>query len=258
MSIFLVLIITCSNAYGSTGSFYKSEDKYRGFYWFEDVKKIDETSSDFVYPTPEEAASAIESRKKALDDARAQMTELGFREDVPPAILRSAIVKYKKLESAMYDGAIRLTYASEMANFTNPEIANVIEFPTNVFANKIKRRADEKQTIEMVREFANRFDLLLFEDNNCPYCKSFKPVLTVFARDHGFSLETASLNSSEGQIAQNLGIKSVPTLIAVSKNGDQLFEISRGLSSRSELESSIVLSSKYSKEQVKTINKGNR
>lgn len=138
--IYLVFILSLAvslEAHASLGGFYNGEDKYRGFYWFEGQKNKEQSIiefSKFHYPTAEEATSSIEARKKALDDARAQMVELGFRKDVPPKMLRQAIVKYKKLEAEMYDGTINLVHASEMANFTNPEIANSAEFPTNVFA----------------------------------------------------------------------------------------------------------------------------
>jgi len=257
--IFISLVVSHS-AYAGVGGFYKQENKYRGFYWFEDQKRQERNlnPTEFHFPTAEESTSAIEARKKSLDDARSQMVELGFRKDVPPRMLRRAIVKYKKLEAEMSDGAIALVHASEMANFTNPEIANVRELPTNVFANKIKRKADEEQKIATVREFAKNFNLLLFVEEGCPYCKVFMPVITNFAKEHGFALDVTSLSSKEGKIAQNLGISSVPTLIAISKDSKELFEISRGFSSMSELEASILLASAYSEEQSQKTNNGNK
>jgi len=257
----LLLIVACSNSvYAGVGGFYKGEDRYRGFYWFEDQKTglQNRDSFQFRYPSPDEAQTAVEARKKEMDDARAQMVELGFREDTPPHVLRQAIVKYKKLEAQMHDGAIRLVHASEMVNFTNPEIADVTEFPSNVYANKIKRVAENRKKIEIVKEFAKKFDLLLFESPDCGYCKAFTPVITNFAKEHEFTLETASLNSSEGKIAKRLGINAVPTLVAVAKDGKRLFELSRGLSSLSELESNVVLAKNLNDEQGKKFNKSRR
>lgn len=247
--LFLVQLLPVSAS--GEQNFFHNSNQYRGFYWFESQKTKDSSKSEkeFHYPTPEEATKAIQMRKKALDDARSQMVELAFIEDTPPAMLREAIVKYKKLEAAMYDGAIRLTYANEMANFTNPEIANLTEQPTNVFANKIKRKFDEREKIARIREFAKEFDLVVFTNNNCPYSKAFEPVIINFTSTHGFSLAKTSLDSSAGVVAQKLGITSTPTLIAVSKDAKEMFEISRGMVSVSELEASIILSSKYSNEQ---------
>ena len=259
-AILVLMIVSGNSVHAGVGEFYKGEDRYRGFYWFEDQESETQVrdSFQFHHPTPEQAQTAIKARKKAMDDARAQMVELGFREDTPPHILRQAIVKYKKLEAEMHDGAIRLVHASEMANFTNPEIADVTQFPTNVFANKIKRAADEQEKIATVREFAKKFDLLLFASSDCPYCKTFAPVITNFAKDHGFTLEVTTLDGKAGKIAQGLGINAVPTLVAVGKNGNRLFEISRGLSSLPELEASVVLANNLSDEQVRKLNKSKR
>lgn len=250
--VILPLTVVYSNkVYAGVGGFYKSEDRYRGFYWFETGKADVRGDFDRFYPTPDEAQSSIEMRKKEMDDARAQMVELGFREDTPPHILRQAIVKYKKLEARMHDGAIRLVYASEAANFTNPEIADLINNPINVHANKIKRSAESRERIVSVRNFAEKFDLVLFVNPGCVYCRAFAPVITNFAEEHGFTLETANLNSDEGKVAQKLGINAVPTLVAIAKDGTGLFELSRGLSSLSELESSVVLANNLNAERGK-------
>ena len=254
---FTLAVTLPQESYASNGSFYQGNNKYKGFYWFEtpEMQKHKNTNSNsddgkesFKYPTPEEAGRAIAERKKQLDDARNIMSELSFRNDVPPEVLRDAIIKYKKLEIKMYDSAINLVYASEMANFTNPELSNLNEIPTNVFANKIKRKEEQKERVNTIKQFANEFDLLLFTSSTCPYSKAFLPVATNFAGTHGFTLDTAPLDSSEGKIAQSLGIKATPTLVAISKDSKELFEISGGMSSISELERVIVLSSKYSKE----------
>jgi len=255
--IIVITMMLPQASYASNGSFYEGNNKYRGFYWFEnlELQKNQNTNNQdfedkklFKYPTPEEAGRAIAERKKQLDDARNIMSELSFRNDVPPEVLRDAIIKYKKLEIKMYDSAINLVYASEMANFTNPELSNLNEIPTNVFANKIKRKEEQKERIKTIKQFANEFDLLLFTSSTCTYSKEFLPVATNFASMHGFTLDTAPLDSREGKIAQSLGIKATPTLVAISKDSKELFEISRGMSSISELERVIVLSSKYSKE----------
>lgn len=248
--VILFIIGGSREVYAGTGSFYNGEDRYRGFYWFEDDKNNSQTTDlrSFYYPDALEAQKSIEARRQAMDDARAQMVELGFRENTPPSVLREAIVKYKKLEAAMHDGALRLVAASEEANLTNPEIADVINFPTNVFANKLKRKIDEQEKEEIIRTFAKKFDLVLFASSDCPYSLAFVPVITDFASRYGFALETTSLNSKEGKLAVTLGIKHTPTLVAVSKDGKQLFQLAQGLQSASELEASFVTANNLTSE----------
>ena len=80
--MFLALI-RIETSYASNGSFFKGDNKYKGFYWFENQQKPDNSkpSTEFHYPTPEEATRAIEVRKKTLDDARESNGELAFVED---------------------------------------------------------------------------------------------------------------------------------------------------------------------------------
>lgn len=248
--ILILILATTYEARANAGHFYQGSERYRGFYWFEDKAYGDQskTQEDYI-PTPLEAEKAIETRRKVLDDARNQMIELAFRKDTPPQLLREAIVKYKKLEQEMYDGTIRLSNASDMANFTNPEIADQIELPTNVFANKIKRKVAEEEKIKIIREFASKFDLVLFANDDCHYCKGFMPVVNNFAKEYGFTLSVTGLDTPQGKIAAQLGIKAVPTLVAISKDASELFELARGFISLSELHNNVVLGHAYSMEK---------
>ena len=68
----------------------------------------------------------------------------------------------------------------------NPKIAGLTKQPTNVFANKIKRKLDEKEKIVKIKEFAKEFDLVVFTNNNYSYSKAFKLIIINFANTHGF------------------------------------------------------------------------
>ncbi len=251
--IILLFLLISTNANAANISFYDGANKHKGFYWFEvqEKEKMQKQNDNYVLPTPEEASASMEARKVELDNARNVMLELSYREDIPNEVLRASIVKYKKLEAKMYGSAIRLAGASDMANFTNPELVNYDKEPTNVFANKIKRKLVGEEKLATIKEFGSKFDLLLFANNDCPYSKGFVPIATRFANDNGYSLDITSLESSAGAIAAKLGITSTPTLVAISKDATQLFEIARGYVSLSELEENIVLSQKYSDELAK-------
>ena len=234
-------------------SFYDGANKHKGFYWFEVQEKEQNQlpESSHALPTSVEASASMEARKAELDNARNVMLELSYREDVPNEVLRASIVKYKKLEAKMYGSAIRLADASDMANFIIPEIVNYDKEPSNVFASKIKCKVAGEEKLKTIKQFGSKFDLLLFANNDCPYSKGFVPIATRFANSHGYPLDITSLESSAGAIAAKLGITSTPTLVAISKDATQLFEIARGYVSLSELEESRVLSQKYSDELAK-------
>lgn len=252
--IFFQLIAANANA---KGSFFEQSNQYKGFYWFEREQKPSQNNTqEYQMPTAEEAAASIEARKKTLDEARNQMVAVGFDQDAPLSAKRQAVINYKKLEMGMWDGALSLVDASDMANFTNPEIADNQTQPTNVFGVKLQRQVEAEQNIVAIMEFAKEFDLLLFADESCRYCREFAPVLKRFVEQHHFQLDVASLDSKAGDIAKSLGITSIPTLVAIKKDGSLLFEVSRGVVSTSQLEVSILLASKYSKELKSTGKQG--
>jgi len=248
LTILMLLSGTINNVFAKDISFYDGANKHKGFYWFDEREKQKKASAAHILPTSEEASNNIAARKMELDNARNVMIELSYREDVPDEVLRASIIKYKKLEAKMYNSAIRLSDASDMANFTNPELVNYDKEPINVFANKIKRKLAGEEKLQTIKEFSNKFDLLLFANDKCPYSRGFMPIVTRFAKDYSISLDVTTLENRTGSVAAKLGITSTPTLVAISKDATQLFEIARGYISLSELEENIVLSQKYSKE----------
>ena len=256
ITLFIFFQLIAANARAREG-FFEQSNQYKGFYWFEREQKPSQNNTqEYQMPTAEEASASIEAKKKTLDDARNQMVAVGFDQDAPLSAKRQAVINYKKLEMGMWDGALSLVDASDMANFTNPEIVDNQTQPTNVFGVKLQRQVEAEENIISIMEFAKEFDLLLFADESCRYCREFAPVLKRFVDQHHFQLDVASLDSKAGSIAKSLGINSIPTLVAIKKDGSMLFELSRGVVSMSGLEANILLASKYSKELKATSKQG--
>lgn len=254
-SLLLIILVLQTTTYAMAASFYDHDNLYRGFYWFEkqEVKAKNKINTEYQMPTPSEAEAAIEAQKKLLDDARNQMVAVGLDLNAPMSAKRQAIINYKKLEMKMWDGALSIGDAADMANFTNPELSDNLKQPTNVFGVKLKRQLEDDQNKLLIMEFAGEFDLLLFASDSCRYCREFAPILKRFVSEHQFQLDVSSLDSEAGGMARKLGITGIPTLIAVKRDGSMLFEVSRGLVSMSELEANILLAKKYS-EELKAIN----
>ncbi len=254
--VFGAFIILSFSYSAIASNFFDQPNKYRGFYWFETQeeqknnkdKQESINKNEYKLPTPEEAFAAIEAIKKGLDDARNQMIAVGLDNNASPEAKRKAVIAYKKLETEMWEGTLSLVDASDMANFTNPELLDNQNEPTNVFGVKLKRQIDAEKNALSILQFAQIFDLLLFTDDSCLYCREFAPVVKNFAKHYHFQLDMTSLDERVGKAAKQLGISSVPTLVAVKKDGLQAFEVSRGMISASELEANILLAHKYSEE----------
>ncbi len=250
--LLVIILLATSPLSASAEGFFSKANEYKGFYWFENKPGInkdkDHPDDSYQAPTVEQAEALIEARKQQLDEARSRMLAIGFDQNAPASVLREAIIAYKKLEEQMWDGALRMSNAFEMANFTNPELADGIKQPTNVYGVKIQRKMKEQENQQLIASFAQNFDLVLFAEDNCLYCQKFKPVVQDFTASYNFKIEHASLNSPAGKMARSLGINSVPTLVVVKKDGTQVFELTRGMTTLSGLENNTLLAVQYSKE----------
>ena len=238
LSIFLMF--SARESFAATGSFYNRDDMYRGFYWFEEEKTQQNKQTENLEPTapslsPSEAMKNMEERKVKLAESRAVMMELSYRNASREEIYK-AVKNYKILEKEMRDSGMALANAWEMVNFTNPEIIDQINNPVNVPANKVKREYEGKQKALKIRSFADKYDLVLFENPTCPYCQAFKPVLGHFISLYGFKLDVVGNSPEHQQLINMLKIEAAPTIVAVSKDGQDAFELARSFLTLSELE----------------------
>jgi thiol-disulfide isomerase/thioredoxin len=240
----ILLSGTISNAFARDISFYDGANKHKGFYWFEEEKarqnkQAENLETTFESLSPSEAIKNMEERKVKLAQSRAVMMELSYR-NAPREEIYKAVKNYKILEKEMRDSGMALASAWEMVNFTNPEIIDQINNPVNVPANKVKREYEGKQKAFKIRNFADKYDLVLFENPTCPYCQAFKPVLGHFVSVYGFKLDIVGNNPEHIQLINMLKIEAAPTLVAVSTDGQDAFELARSFLTLSELEQQVM------------------
>lgn len=232
-------------------NFYESEGRrYRGWLWFEQKalenkekhKNFQEIQKKI---TPDEAREELAKFKKEMDDKRAIMMTRPTAETVRD---------YMEMEAIMWKDAFSLERAHKEAQFKYPHLFDKSKEPTNVHAVKFKRGLEIKAREKKVQTFAQDFDLVLFSKEDCAYCHEFAPVLKSFSEKYGFITEEISMDGTmtglfQGrqmpQLGKSLGIKATPTIVAVSKDGKQAFELIRGYVTISELEEYVDLAGTY-------------
>lgn len=243
LSIIFFLKIFIIDVYASD-KFFENSNLYRGFYWFEEDrslsrKKLKKNDLTFETLSSDKAKQNIQSRKEELEKARNVMLELSFQNTSDEEIYK-AVRYYKRLENEMQDSGIRLARAWDIVNFTDPGLIDRVNTPVNVPANKLRRLEERKYNIKQIQRFAEKFDLVLFEREECIYCKRFKTILQSLVSSYGFSLDI--VNSEENlKLFERFSINFVPTLVAVSKDGKTAFELTRGLATMSELEENVII-----------------
>lgn len=257
--LLLAILITNTNTFAAAAKF--SDERYRGWLWFEEQEKVvvppndnNKFTSDNPV-TPEEARQIVETFKKELEDAKFLMIARPTVENIKA---------YKEKEQAMWIRGVQLGDNWSMVNFLNPEHNNHKTDPTNVHAVRLERELNKTKNDSKIKELASKVDLILFFREGCSYCTAFEPVLAEFSKKYGFNVEAVSLNNTESanfntvnyknlpaQIKNTLNIEAVPLVIAVAKESGTAFELIRGYVTVSELEEYSLMALQY----LQTLNK---
>lgn len=229
--LFLLVFFAC---WVAEASFF--EQRYRGWFWFEKNEKKNKAI------TAREAREMVSNLKNELDDRRNIMIAQPNAENV---------LEYVIWEEKMWKNALMLDDAYREAKFKYPEY-----FPEaiNVHAVKLKRGLVRKENRERIGYFASKYDLVFFSKADCLYSKNLAPILKNFAEEYKFNIEEASIDGKisglfEGgeykDLGRKLGIKHTPIIYAISKDKKKVFEMIRGMVSKSELEEYAVLAANF-------------
>ena len=227
-----------------------NDKRYRGWFFFEDkTERTNNSISNQNHPasdiTPLEARAEIEQFAKELE-------ELKFMMLARPTPLN--VKAYRDKEKLMWRQAEILHDSWDMANLLYPEQRDLINNPVNVHGVKAKRAIQEEENAEKIKELAKNFDLVLFFSETCKYCQLLSPVLKNFGQMYGFHIDAISQNGSKHEyfktakspeLIERLGIEAFPTVIAISHDAKEAFELIRGYVSISELEEYSLLAIKY-------------
>ena len=262
LCIFIVFVVCVHsfNAYANdTNENVKKQgflsDRYRGWLWFEEKQlakpkkdSTDRNPADLSI-TPEDAKNEIEELKEKMEEKRNIMIARPS-----PETVRDYVV----LEEIMWRKALALNNAHAQAKFRYPQYFDKLQNPENVHAVKFKRKLDSEVLENKIKDFATKFDLVFFSRGGCAYCIEFAPVLKRFSDMYGFNTEEASIDGhmsglfkgkQMADLAKTLGIKATPTVVVVSKDGKNAFELIRGYVDISELEEYVGLAVDYVQDQ---------
>ncbi len=251
MKIFFLIVFTLllSPQYAGANDF--SNERYRGWYWFEQKTPVLSSKNNNKSPTVQNEITSPQA-KAEIEQFAKELEELKFMMLARPTV--ENVKAYREKEKLMWTQAMALHEAWDIANLLYPEQRDLINNPVNVHAVKAKRELVRSQDGEKIKKLAKEFDLVLFFDPNCTYCKLLSPVLAHFGEQYGFNIEAISTSNVKHEhfktanipnLAESLGITAFPTVIAISHDGKDAFELIRGYVTISELEEYSLLMIKY-------------
>lgn len=245
-SIVVILIHMTSAAYGSTKQNF-FEQRYRGWIWFEEKEpEVISEKQEFTLEEMEEIKAKNEQFAKELDLLKHVMIRY-------PDNLEH-VRRYKEKEKIMLNNAALLGHSFLMTNFLNPDIADNLENPQNLYGRRAKQEIEEKSNAEKLTQVAKDVELFLFFKSDCIYCEILEKHLARFAGIYGFKVEAVSLDGTKSkyfkthhnkELVAKLALEQMPTVIAVTNDSALRFELARGAVSVADLEGSSLLMHEY-------------
>lgn len=235
------------------------DQRYRGWLWFEEneqnrqEKNTHVTEEQSSFPTKaqmQQAKLENEEFKEELESLRHMMVRY-------PSNL-NYIRLYKEKEKEMFDSAMLLATNFAMVNFLNPDIADQLKTPQNIYGRNIAKAHKEEVDRQTIKSLSSKIELFVFRQENCPHCPLLEKHLSSFAKKYGFKVEAVSLDNSTSSyfrthnnpaIIKQLGLTVMPTVIAVTKDSSRRFELARGAVSIPDLEDKALLLAEFLSKQ---------
>ena len=256
----IIIVLVPMHSYGQ--NFF--EQRYRGWLWFEEKEQDESKNKDLMNAQKSSYLPSKEEIEKAkLDNEK-------FKEEL--AGLRHLIVRYpdnlefirlyKEKEKEMLDGAMILASNFAMVNFLSPDIADQLKNPQNIYGRNALKAEKEKQDREIIKSLTAKVELFIFRMGDCGHCLLLEKHLSSFAKKYGFKVEAVSQDNSESlyfkthnnpALIKKLALTVMPTVIAVTKDSSQRFELARGAVSIPDLEDKALLLAKFLNNQQRQI-----
>lgn len=232
MRILLALIIVLSiESTKAEPRFF--DDRSRGWHWYEQQLKKEEEDAKL----PKTPTQILAEEKQALSEALDQAILTGNLQDV---------ANYMAMQKAFIDRSERFANSWSAALQLNPKLDERVKDPPDHFARPIVDKENNAKREKIIKNLAKTHGLFFFFKGNCPYCHGIAPVVQAFAEKYGWEVMPISLDGAnlegfpkakrDNGISQNLGIDSVPALIAVNPKDNKVFPISFGMVALDEIE----------------------
>lgn len=221
----------------SFASFY--EDKARGWFWYEDpLLKKEETDEKETEKPAEKARKYVETIKKDLEDKKHIALASPTSKNV---------YNYMEAQKKMMDRSELFSKKWLEVLFKNPdELDYTVKHPTMQAARHIAIDEKKKTLSSKIKALSETYGLFFFFAGNCSFCHGFAPIVKVFSEKYGWDVLAISLDGGSVKefpdakpnngIAQNLQVKSLPTLMAVDPKSGKVLILSVGMSSIEKIE----------------------
>ena len=221
-----------------------------GWFWYIDpsVEEESEESIKEVQPTPPlitavpfNPKAELEAFQEVLENAQALAIMRPTRDNV---------LAYLHLQKETMDRSQAFSETWQRVVWTTPELDHTLVRPTSPKAVQAYYDTRNENRKEKLQQLAKTHGLFYFFRKSCPYCEQFSPILSSFAKRHGFFVTAITLDGGsspsfphprlDNGTAQGLGVKTVPALYLVEPRSRSIQPVAFGLLGPTELEERMI------------------
>lgn len=217
------------------------ERKAEGWHWYRDQESEirEQESGRKLTQTP---TQAIEKQRKNLETK----LHAAIVEPTPENLMA-----YITAQKTLMDQSQRFSEMWKQVVMTTPSLDETLQHPVDQNAQHIYYAEKNKELTKRIKALAKEYGLFFFFKGKCPYCHDFAPIVKHFAKKHGWSVLSVSMDGGtvaefpnarvNNGIATRLQVAHVPALIAFHPRSGKMIPLAYGMVSESEIEERINL-----------------
>jgi len=239
--IYFILIsiftLNFNNAIASANETYFNEHA-KGWHWYNDPKKEENTSEENDENNPVEEMNAVHATiKKTLDKAVLDPN-------------KENVKNYIILQNQMMTRANQFNHNWQAVIMENPELNYSLLHPTNNLAKQVDNDLIKDKEEKAIKEFFRNNELYFFYRSNCPYCQKFAPIIKDFVETYGIAILPITTNGislpefpnsyiDQGE-SKIYKVSVEPALFAVNPKTHKVVPVAFGLTSQAEIKKNIL------------------
>ena len=211
------------------------ERKAEGWHFYEPLEVPQEKTEEDT-PSPQ----APEERLKAFKAEVERLKQVAVME---PTF--ENVKAYMVIQKELMDKSEAFTSKWMEVVFTTPSLDYSVEHPTSQSGRHVYLDQQKQKMDQEVYKLAQSHGLFFFVSSSCSYCKKFAPIVKAFSQQYGWEVMAISMDGTtlpefpdavnDNGISAKLGVESLPTLLAVNPQTEEIIPLSNGLSSQQQI-----------------------
>ena len=213
------------------------ERKAEGWHFYEELnKKAQPKKEPIIEAQPEDPAAQLAAFKKEVERLKSVAVMEPTFENVQA---------YMVIQKQLMDKSSKFAQKWMEVVYTTPKLDYSIKHPTSQMARHVYLDQKKSHMDVEISKLSQSHGLFFFFSNSCAYCKHFAPIVKAFSDKYGWEVMAISIDGSslpefpnavtDNGTAKQLGVKFVPTLLAVNPSTEEVVPLSHGMSSQDQI-----------------------